>query len=418
MRRMLCLVLLLGTASTVPAGSSAEIGAPVEAASHVAGTRIQMWPTAAWSEGGKCWLLAWREGDITEGESDIWCARVGTDGKALDPSGIKVCAAKGRQDRPRVASDGKDFMVVWEDFRNGKDYDVYAARVGADGKVLDADGLLAAGGAHNQCRAAVAPCSGSYFVAWQSYTGDGVPGDCTTGYGLRGVPLGPNGKATGQEVVLVAPAKRHNQAHAPILASSEEGMLMAYWAGGDRRTILKFVAFLRMNAAGRQMEEGASYLEQTADTDAVIPALAWARNGGLAAMSQYQGFRVLALDASGKPVGNAFIKTGGGIGPPPLISAASDGERYLVTVDLAAVKDRDSVQVKVHGLVVPDPGDLKGFTEKSLFIIAGDGANDQMQGFAAAGPKGVCLVANIEVRGADNTKVLARLVKLEKGGTK
>ena len=56
LHRSFCLALLL-CAATV-AGSAAEVGSPVEAAPQVAGSRIQMWPAAAWSEGAKCWLVA------------------------------------------------------------------------------------------------------------------------------------------------------------------------------------------------------------------------------------------------------------------------------------------------------------------------------------------------------------------------
>ena len=59
----------------------------------------------------------------------------------LDPEGILVAGGPGNQSRPRVAFDGRNFVVVWEDMRNGKSYEVYAARVSPEGKVLDAGGV-------------------------------------------------------------------------------------------------------------------------------------------------------------------------------------------------------------------------------------------------------------------------------------
>ena len=116
-----------------PGAAAAAQGPAVDVAPQAQGTRIQQWPRAAWSEGAKCWLVAWREGDVTEGKSEIWCARVSADGKALDPQGLRLAEARNLADRPSVASDGKDFLVVWEDLRNGKDWDLYASRVTGEG---------------------------------------------------------------------------------------------------------------------------------------------------------------------------------------------------------------------------------------------------------------------------------------------
>jgi hypothetical protein len=66
---------------------------------------------------------------------------------------------------------------VWQDLRSGKDHDLYCARVTREGKVLDADGTLLVGGAHNQCFPAIAfgraspsgsatARGGDCYVAW------------------------------------------------------------------------------------------------------------------------------------------------------------------------------------------------------------------------------------------------------------
>jgi hypothetical protein len=46
-----------------------------------------------------------------------------------------------------------------------------------------------------------------------------------------------------------------------------------------------------------------------------------------------------------------------------------------------------------------------------VFVIAGDDGKEAMQGFAAAGPKGACLATYVEIRGLDDYKVMARIVK-------
>jgi len=132
----------------------------------------QYYPRAAWNAGAKAWLVVWQDGDPTaDGTGDgaaqnILAVRVSAEGKVLDGKPIEVSAANGAQMRPMVTSDGKDWLVVWHDLRNGKDWDLYAARVSGDGKVLDKDGVLLVGGEHNQCFAGVVFGSAGYYVAW------------------------------------------------------------------------------------------------------------------------------------------------------------------------------------------------------------------------------------------------------------
>jgi hypothetical protein len=73
---------------------------------------------------------------------------------------------------PSVASDGKTgWLVAWADFRSGTDYDVYAARVSPEGRVLDANGLAVATGrlgGPSQWMPAVAWSDGAYLLSWST----------------------------------------------------------------------------------------------------------------------------------------------------------------------------------------------------------------------------------------------------------
>lgn len=133
----------------------------------------QYFPQAAWSAETQQWLVVWQEGvptdDGTDGEGaaqSILGVRVSAAGKAIDAKPIEICSAKGSQQRPVVASDGHDFLVVWHDLRAGKDWDLYGARVTQSGKVLDRDGALLVGGAHNQCFPAIVFGGENYYVVW------------------------------------------------------------------------------------------------------------------------------------------------------------------------------------------------------------------------------------------------------------
>lgn len=131
------------------------------------GAIVQATPAAAF--GKKVYLVAWSDGSRMLGKetADIYCARVeqGT-GKSLDPKGIVVCKAENLQSRPAVAFDGTNFLIAWEDLRNGTDHDIYAARVTEEGKVLDPDGFPVIKRPNNQAWPAVAFAAGNYLVAW------------------------------------------------------------------------------------------------------------------------------------------------------------------------------------------------------------------------------------------------------------
>jgi hypothetical protein len=68
---------------------------------------------------------------VFEAGGDIYGARVGVDGAVLDPAGIAISTAGNTQANPSVAWDGANYLVVWEDYRGGSSYDIYGTRVSA-----------------------------------------------------------------------------------------------------------------------------------------------------------------------------------------------------------------------------------------------------------------------------------------------
>ncbi|MBL8923213.1 MAG: hypothetical protein JNJ54_30460 [Myxococcaceae bacterium] len=110
--------------------------------------------------------------DTRAGGSDISGMRLSTAGVPLDGDGVSLTTATGLQVNSDVVFNGTDYLVVWEDLRQGgmNSPDVYGARVTTAGVVLDPTPNLAISAAswgQYLPRAAADPASGTAFVVWE-----------------------------------------------------------------------------------------------------------------------------------------------------------------------------------------------------------------------------------------------------------
>jgi hypothetical protein len=159
--------ILAGPAMAVPALSTGE---PFLVMPIPADGRAQVNPVVAW-DGKGTYLVVWQQGRFyhQSQSADILAVRIDARGRVLDRPPIVICNAEASQEQPRVAHSGGKFLVVWHDLRNGRDWDIYAARVTPDGRVLEPGGFLVAGGAQNQASPVLAPTGEGFLVVWQHY---------------------------------------------------------------------------------------------------------------------------------------------------------------------------------------------------------------------------------------------------------
>jgi hypothetical protein len=138
-------------------GSGFAISAATEAQSH---------PSVA--AGGSTWLVAWHDwrtgvfGNLT----DIYAARVGASGAVVDASGIAVSTASGEQWEPSVAWDGTNFLAAWEDERSFGNPNVYGSRISATGSVLEPSGIAISTASNTQDHVTAIYDGGRFLVAW------------------------------------------------------------------------------------------------------------------------------------------------------------------------------------------------------------------------------------------------------------
>ncbi|UCG42391.1 MAG: hypothetical protein JSU73_11035 [candidate division WOR-3 bacterium] len=121
------------------------------------------WPAVSWD--GSSYLVAWQ--DYREGKQcDVYAARVDGEGAVLDPVPFAVSTAPLRQWYPNVAYSAPYHLVAWNDGRDSL-YNAWAARVDRNGHVLDPAGIRVT--SDRAWRPAVAGGSGQYLIVWSDW---------------------------------------------------------------------------------------------------------------------------------------------------------------------------------------------------------------------------------------------------------
>jgi hypothetical protein len=217
--RVLTFVLAATVTLPVTAGAVERLSPEVLLPSHA--TTDASKPVLAY--GKDVYFLVWQAG--RNEQADIVGVRLDKSGKLLDPQPFVISKAKDCQERPRVAFGGGVFLVAWHDLRNGKDWDVYAARVAPDGKVLDPEGIAVAQGDRNQCEPGVC-WDGSHFqLLWRDFRGEakeivaGPNRQPGTGYHIYGGRVSAAGERPDGDGVFMAKPPRPN-----VFGASSMGM--------------------------------------------------------------------------------------------------------------------------------------------------------------------------------------------------
>jgi hypothetical protein len=124
----------------------------------------------ATASNGSNYLVVWQDyrNSAADG-ADLYGVRVSTAGEVLDPSAIAISTAAGDQVSPNVATDGTNYLVVWQDYRNAETtgVDIYGARVTGTGTVEDPSGIPISTASSDQLAPAAAAGTGGYLVVWQ-----------------------------------------------------------------------------------------------------------------------------------------------------------------------------------------------------------------------------------------------------------
>lgn len=121
------------------------------------------------SDGAGGAIIVWQ--DSINGAWDIYAQRINNAGSIMWPlGGTSLCSSPDAQINPRIETDGTGgAIVVWQDKRNGLDYDIYAQRIDALGVVQwAANGIVLCNSAGTQSNPKIeSDGSAGAVIAWQ-----------------------------------------------------------------------------------------------------------------------------------------------------------------------------------------------------------------------------------------------------------
>lgn len=123
------------------------------------------------SDGNGGAIVVWQ--DYRSGSSsDIYAQRISPNGALVWASDVAVCAAGGDQEKPKVVADGAGgAIIVWQDYRSGSQYEVYAQKIdGSGAPQWTANGAAISTASNNPqflFPEIVSDASGGAIIVWQ-----------------------------------------------------------------------------------------------------------------------------------------------------------------------------------------------------------------------------------------------------------
>jgi hypothetical protein len=231
----------------------------------------QHFPAVAWGDGS--FLAVWQEFRELEGPTLV-AARIRRDGRVLDRRGIELPSAPGAS-RPAVAFDGREFLVVWQEPHPGGE-DIRGARVSASGRLLDRDSIPISTARVRQLSPSVAGGDGRFFVAWED-TRDGELDDLR--FTLFGARVGGDGRVLDASGIRLAPPDRYGTE--PDVVHMGDRFLVAWSSGGGIEGTRVAYDGTVMDPAGLALSPPTILIEgyPSLASDGTTALVVWARFG-------------------------------------------------------------------------------------------------------------------------------------------
>lgn len=305
-------------------GTSGAAGAPFTIAGAPG---EEYWPSATFD--GAQFFITW----VNETTRVVAGARVSTAGTLVDPTPLQFAQVPKASRSVVVARAGGERLVVWNDYRNDGDLDLYASRLSATGAVQDMGGFPIVVSAPMQGPLDVAVASGATVLAFESLTG---PSRQVEVYAEVGAALN-----------AIALPVTTSARKSPAVASSGDGALVAWVEDAD------IFAAQVVNGGVR----GAVTRVSTSQT-ASSPDVAWDGTAWVVVWKDWrstmggEGLFAARLDAAGQVTPAAAFR---------VVAAEAEAPRLACTSGRCLVAWQQATPVQVRGAIISGTGASPSF---------------------------------------------------------
>ena len=145
---------------------------------------------------GTNYLVVWDR--VTGTQQNIYGARVNPSGTVLDNPGFQISNYTTYQWNPEVAFDGTNYLVVWEDKRNGN-WDIYCTKVSPNAVVSYPPGIAISTATQNQQHISMCFGGGNFFITWNDLRNTAYPN-----YKIYGCRVDPAGSVMDPSGILIS----------------------------------------------------------------------------------------------------------------------------------------------------------------------------------------------------------------------
>jgi hypothetical protein len=300
---------------------------------------------------GTDYLVVWEETALTD--SDIYGIRVSHDGVVLDSVAIRIGTAPGRQRHPRVVYKGGEYLVFWDDARNqASAEDIYGAHVSRAGVVREPAGfgLIQAYGV--QQHPAVACTDTQALLVWKDERADTLrPTVFGSRLDLSDSVLDPEGLA------LAGSSPYYLSQSSPAIACSDWNYFAA-WTGYLGDSTAASIYGIRVSSMGSPLDRAATPIcHDPGAQDSV--AVAAGPNGYLVAWVDRRpsvgGLYCARVSAEGVLVDTAGIRVGSDSTAPPSLSYG-DSCYLIAWATVTGSRPIYGARVSMDGVVSPPGG--------------------------------------------------------------
>jgi hypothetical protein len=304
---------------------------------------------------GTNFLVVWqdaRNSAVTPARPDIYGARVTPEGVVLDPAGLAICTNTAIQTTPAVAASGSEALVVWTDFRNGSASDIYGARVGDDGLVVETNGIEVCRALGAQSAPAVAANGDGYFVAWTDARNGTANPDI---YGATVTAAGLAQPADGFPIRAAS-----GQQSAPAVVAQGPDYLVVWQEARSSASNSFDILGARVSPSGRGVS-ATLFLIDTNAFDQLAPAVTAGANGPCLVVNQgfrFSAPRTVASLFNQQVVPSLDSGVGSAPGPFQFRLRGAPGLRYAVesSEDAAVWTPRQTNLLTSDSVLITDEG--------------------------------------------------------------